>query len=55
MLPSWGVGKSIDTRHLNSTCRHIFWSSNTQTVYLKTVEHHMRLQFAAQDKTCNYS
>ena len=55
MLPSWGVGKSIGSQHLNSTCRHIFWSSNTRTVYPQTVEHHMRLQFAAQDKTCNYS
>ena len=52
MLPSWGVGKSIGSQHLNSTCRHIICSSNTQ---IKLAEHDIRLQLrriAAKDKTC---
>ena len=41
MLPSWGVGKSIGSQHLNSICRHIICSSNTQ---IKLAEHDVRLQ-----------
>ena len=45
MLPSWGVGKSIGSQHLNSTCRHIICNSNTQ---MKLAEPDIRLQFAAK-------